>query len=289
MKKVWVFSSLVAIVIACSFVFVGCSKNDIIVYQHADTSTAKQNILLYMGNNGATNYDSVIVAIKSVSILVDTFDKGSTLGGYYTPSDSSSSVWINLNVNAGQYNLLAFQNGLDTLLASGSNIPPGKVKVIKIGIGTNNYFVKSGTTYPLQIFGTDSTIATINLRGNEFDTYAANSLRLWLAFNINNSIVTYHNGFYLNPVLGYFILSSTGSVSGTVLSYNAASVISIYNNADTAYALPNRNGSFLVRGLNVGTYSIFVNASNGYKDTTINNVTVTNGNITSIGTITLHQ
>ncbi len=58
---------------------------------------------------------------------------------------------------------------------------------------------------------------------------------------------------------------------------------------DTAYAFPWKDGRFKVRGLDSGTYSVYVNAGNGYKDTTINNVSVTVGKETDLGTITLHK
>ncbi|OQP56350.1 carboxypeptidase-like regulatory domain-containing protein [Niastella populi] len=56
-----------------------------------------------------------------------------------------------------------------------------------------------------------------------------------------------------------------------------------------AYAFPWRDGRFKVRGLDSGIYSVFVNAGNGYQDTTINNVSVTVGKETDLGTITLHK
>ncbi len=286
MKKVWIIGSLL-LTIGMAALMGGCNKNDFIVTPRAaDTSTAKQAISLFL-SGGSSSYDSVVVNIKSVSVLMDTCDKGATLGGYYTNADSTCSQWIALNTQSGQYNL---GNPLDTLLASGSGLPPGKVKIIKLVLGSNNYFVKSGTTYPLQLFSGDTAAAIINLRGNEFDTSAgAHNLRLWIDFNATKSIVTYKNAFYFSPVLGYFVEATTGNISGTILPPTSNPIISIYNASDTAYTTTNNSGFFSAKGLAPGSYSMFINAINGYNDTTITNIVVRAGYVDQLGTITLHK
>ena len=61
-----------------------------------------------------------------------------------------STGWITLNAHPGIYNLLALQNGVDTLIASGS-IPTGEVKEIRLVLGPNNTIVENGITYNLTI------------------------------------------------------------------------------------------------------------------------------------------
>lgn len=286
MKKVWVFGSLF-LTMGIAALMGGCNKNDFIVTPRvADTSTAKQAISLFL-SGASGSYDSVVVNIKSVKVLMDTCDKGATLGGYYSNADSTCSQWIALNTQSGQYNI---GNPLDTLLASGSGLPPGKVKIITIVLGNNNYFVKNGTTYPLQLFSGDSATASISLRGNEFDTsMGAHNLRLWVDFNTTKSIVTNKNAFYFNPVLGYFVEATTGNISGTILPPASNPIISIYNASDTAYTTTNNSGFFSAKGLAPGSYSMFINAANGYSDTTITNVVIRAGYIDQIGSITLHK
>jgi len=63
----------------------------------------------------------------------------------------------------------------------------------------------------------------------------------------------------------------------------------VYNSGDTAYAIPDKDGDFKIRGLKEGTYSLFVNASNGYRDTTINNIVVKAGKETELKKITLQK
>lgn len=61
-----------------------------------------------------------------------------------------SSGWVRLNTNAGIYNLLDLQNGIDTLLAQGI-IPTGTLKEIRFVLGDNNSIKIDSTVYPLTI------------------------------------------------------------------------------------------------------------------------------------------
>ena len=78
-------------------------------------------------------------------------------------------------------------------------------------------------------------------------------------------------------------------VAGKVIPKEAKAVITLFNQTDTAYALPNQEGYFKMRGLKEGNYSLYVNASNGYFDTTLNNITVKATGETSVGIITLRK
>lgn len=61
-----------------------------------------------------------------------------------------SSGWVSVNTNAGVYNLLALQNGIDTVLAAGV-IPVGALKEVRFVLGDNNSIKIDSTLYPLTI------------------------------------------------------------------------------------------------------------------------------------------
>ena len=61
-----------------------------------------------------------------------------------------STGWVDLNTQAGIYDLLGLQNGVDTLLATGV-IPASPVKEIRFVLGTDNSIVVAGVNYPLTI------------------------------------------------------------------------------------------------------------------------------------------
>lgn len=66
-------------------------------------------------------------------------------------------------------------------------------------------------------------------------------------------------------------------------------MITVYNDQDTSYVLPWKDGQYKVRGLKAGTYKLFVNASNGYKDTTITGITVSRGDNKKVDDIKLSK
>lgn len=61
-----------------------------------------------------------------------------------------STGWVSLNTIAKVYNLLGLQNGVDTLLATGT-VQTGTVKEIRLILGSNNTVVVGGISYPLTI------------------------------------------------------------------------------------------------------------------------------------------
>lgn len=65
-------------------------------------------------------------------------------------NDDSLHGWADLNTNAGVYDLLGLQNGVDTLLAMGT-IPTNTVKEIRFVLGANNSIKIGGVVFPLSI------------------------------------------------------------------------------------------------------------------------------------------
>lgn len=63
---------------------------------------------------------------------------------------NDSTGWVDLNTQAGIYDLLGLQNGVDTLLATGT-IPASDVKEIRFVLGADNSIVVNGINYPLII------------------------------------------------------------------------------------------------------------------------------------------
>ena len=285
MKPAGKLFSLFLVAITGVIVFYACSKNDSV---ENVIPPGKQQLSLYL-TDGPDIFDEVNIDIKSVKVLVDTCDKTRGYRNWDHDKDDSCLVWDSLDIAPGVYDLLTLRNGVDTLFATGV-IPEGRIKKIKIELGTNHSLVKDSVTYPLNFPPGWSPTITLKLFGHECDEYRPGHLRLWLDFDINRSIIRVRNGlFWLKPVIHMFILKTTGSIEGRVLPDDANSVITVYNDMDTAYALPFRNGKFKVRGLEEGDYSVFINAGNGYQDTTITGVSVEKGKETKLETITLHK
>jgi len=65
-------------------------------------------------------------------------------------NNKDSAEWTVLQTNSGVYNLLGLQNGVDTLLASGT-IPGNFLGEIRFVLGTNNSIRIGNVVYPLTI------------------------------------------------------------------------------------------------------------------------------------------
>lgn len=290
MKTTWKYFSIMLLVCVSAIGYYSCKKD----VSSSNTLAGQQRVSLYLTDDPGF-FDKVLIDIQSVALLTDTCSHGDDWDDNENHGDddhpehkSHCVVWDSLQIRAGVYDLLTLSNGIDTLFASGI-IPKGKIKLIRVELGNNNSLVKDSITYPLNLFPGSRHYVYIALRGDEWDEFESGHSRLWLDFDIGRSVVKVRDGvFYLRPVFHWFTVKATGGIKGRV-PHDAFPVITVYNGQDTAYALPNREGRFKVRGLKEGTYGVFINASNGYQDTTISNVAVIRGKDTDLGNISLHK
>ncbi|MES2329086.1 MAG: DUF4382 domain-containing protein [Bacteroidota bacterium] len=289
MKNKTILSAVMAIAV-CLTTMTACKKS---VSNENDVPPGKQQMSLYL-TDGPGLFDHVYIDIRSVKVLVDTSadtrrhdNEDWDRRGSDDHKKDSSFVWEDLNITAGVYDILRFRNGTDTLFAA-AGIVKGSIRLIKIEIGTNNSVVKDSVTYPISLPAGAANYVLIKLKGNECEEFQPGRRRLWLDFDITRSVlVDFRNQFYLRPFFHFFTVSTTGSIAGKVGPREGFPVVTVYNATDTAYALPDREGNFKLRGLKEGTYSVFINASNGYADATISNVVVKAPGETSVGTIKL--
>lgn len=278
------------VVVAASLLVTACNKST----SSEVNMKGKEQLSLYL-TDGPGFFDNVFIDIRSVKVLVDTSidtrrhdNDDWDHRGDDDNRNESSFVWENLGITPGVYDILKFRNGADTILAN-ANITIGNIRLIKIELGTNNSVVKNSITYPLAVPPNDKGYVLLKLKGDECEENEPGKKRLWLDFDVSRSVVQDNNRFILKPVFHFFVVNNSASVAGRVEPKEAYPVITLFNQTDTAYALPNKEGYFKMRGLKAGSYSLFVNASNGYADTTINNISVKVTGETSVGSITLRK
>ncbi len=286
---------------ALSMIIYACSKNN--SDEPAPVPQGQQRVSLML-TDAPGLFDKVNIDIRKVELLIDTcsspmtnkdddWDDHDRCGWWEDKhdkdkDDNKCNVWDSLPVRPGVYDLLQFRNGLDTSLATGT-VRKGHILSIRITLGNNNSLVKNNVTYPLKSLNGQVKIV-IKVRKGEWDETTPGNLQLWLDFDISRSIIQVRDGmFVLKPFIQVWTLAKTGSVSGRILPKDAMSVVTVHNATDSMYAIPGREGEFKVRGLKPGTYSIFVNAGNGYKDTTITGVQVMRNQDTKVPTITLKK
>ncbi len=127
-------------VLACFFIgsimLAGCSKNGKV------EGTTRLDIRL---TDNPFNADEVNVDIEKVRVKLSDDDQANN-----NNSSDDNGNWVDLETAAGIYNLLDYQNGLDTVVASGM-VPATPVKEIRFVLGTDNSIVINGQSFPLTI------------------------------------------------------------------------------------------------------------------------------------------
>lgn len=253
----------VTLVLLSFFVFMeACKKNK-----------SSSRLTLYLTDDPA-NYSEVNIDLQKV--LINT-------------SSDPDNGWQEIALKSpGIYNLLDFRNALDTVIAS-VEIPAGKISQIRMVLGNNNSVVIDGTKYPLTTPSSMQSGLKFNVHA---DLIEGIEYKLWIDFDAARSIVTTGSGQYnLKPVIRTYTEALSGAIKGVVNPFDTQSWIYALNGADTlGSAIPDQvTGSFMLKGIPQGSYSVSFDAGNGYQDSTITPVAVTTGIVTDMGTITLHK
>ena len=112
------FKFAFAIVILFSFVFSACNK---------ESRTSTLHVKL---TDAPGDWQEVNIDLKAVNVNFN----------------DDSTGWVSLQTTDTIYNLLGFQNGLDTLVAQGT-VPAKTIKEIRLVLGNNNSIKVNGQTY----------------------------------------------------------------------------------------------------------------------------------------------
>ena len=119
---------------------------------------------------------------------------------HYADSSQGDSGWVELTTNAGIYNLLELQNGLDTMLVDHDDVPIGKVTQLRLILGTQNNVMLLDSSYmDLQTSSQTNTGLKVNVN---MDIDPAEDVEVLLDFDAEASIVVRGNGsLLLKPVI----------------------------------------------------------------------------------------
>lgn len=260
-----------------------------------NTTGAKQ--LSVFLTDDPCSFDSVFIDIRYVEVKIDTSVQHMNDDHYGDAEDDHNDdhehadqygKWDTLAIRPGVYNIMKFRNGVDTLLGT-AHLPAGKIRKIRLTLGSNNSVVVNGVSQPLNLLQGTNNYAYVKLHDEDEDRVTATQSSLWLDFDVCRSIVEYNGQYYLKPVLKPFGMNHYGRIEGKVLPGAAHAFVQAGNVTDSATAIPEDDGEFKIRGLKEGVYNIHFQGSNGYSDTTLSNVQVRNGEETHLPTITLHQ
>jgi len=161
---------LCLVILTGTIAFFSCSKNN---------ASGSSNLRVML-TDAPASFDAVNVDIREVRVNFR----------------DDSTGWVSLNTNAAVYNLLKLQNGVDTLLATGT-VQTGTLKEIRLILGTNNTVVVGGTSFPLTIPSGEESGLKIKVGKN----VSAGLDSLVVDFDAALSIKSEPGGYKLRPVL----------------------------------------------------------------------------------------
>ncbi|NJM15513.1 MAG: DUF4382 domain-containing protein [Bacteroidales bacterium] len=199
-------------------------------------------------------------------------------------SDSAKGWQMTEKINKGSYNLLDLTNGKDTVLAE-TLLSADTLTQIRLVLGDGNMVKTNGKYYDLNTPSAQQSGLTINIHAalKEGITHT-----LWLDFDGHRSIVEKGHGSYaLKPVIRAYTQATSGAIIGTVAPKEARPcVMAVSERNDTSGTYTDTiNGSFLIKGLAAGNYTVILEPLVDYAPRQLNNVKVVEGQTTMVGSI----
>ena len=283
MKTKNLFIAFASLLIVFAMSFSSCSKNGV------NNGNAIQVYL----TDGPGDFEAVNLDIQKVEVKLDNDDKHSKDDRFgdndddkddHTKKKDDFGEWVDLAYTPAVVDVLKLRNGVEKMLADGN--VTGTVRKIRITLGTNNTVVKGGVTSTLNLINETNNFLYIKLNDEHRERGASNGLKVWVDFDIANSISELNGKFYLRPVLRPFCNANFAEAEGRVLPEGIKSTVTFSNGLGfNSIAIPAPNGEFKIRGLKEGTYSVTYTAV-GYVSQT-KTVTVTKGKDTKMDTVTL--
>ena len=260
------------------------------------TTAGKQKVAIYLNDDPVPNLTKVLIDIRYVEVKIDTGKMHHEDDYYNDDHDDDNDYhdgdhfgkWDTLSVTPRVYDLLKLKNGMDTLMANGfANI--GRISKVRITLGPNNVvWTDSVHSHPLPLCN-NKPYVYVKINSNTIDSLSAGQVRIRIDFNIAKSI-EFENGKYcLRPRLSSYSENTSGKIEGIVKPHDAQARIMAFNNTDTAYAIPEDDGEFRIRGLKPAIYAVLYKATTPYKDTTISNILVQKGMETKLPIVVLHK
>lgn len=191
---------------------------------------------------------------------------------------------INLDVQAGIYNLLDFVNGKDTVIVD-QQIPSGKISQIRLILGENNSVMTGNQSYDLKTPSAQQSGLKLNIQA---DLLRGIAYEYIIDFDAARSIVETGNGkFILKPVLKVSTKAVSGAIEGVISPVKARPLIyAISAQLDSVSSFSDTlSGNFMFRGLASGIYKLSFLPKSPYKDTTLQNISVITSTITRLDTL----
>ncbi len=246
-------------------IFSGCTEDD---------QTARLRIILV---DSPGDYDAVNVDIQGVSVHTNE-QAGEDDGGWVVFEDS----------NVGVKNLLEYTAGTELILVD-TDFPTGTISQIRLLLGNENSVIIDGLTKPLETPSAQQSGLKLQVHENLKGGITYN---FKLDFEAARSIIPAGSDVYiLKPVIKVITESTSGAIKGFITPAEENVAVYVIDDVDTistTYA-PSGISEFLVPGIPDGQYMISIDPGeeSDYAKSSLENVSVSNGEVTDIGLIEL--
>ncbi len=219
------------------------------------------------------DYEEVMIDIQRVEVNRTT---------------STESGWFVLSNTPMRFDLLQLVNGVDTLLGE-ADLTPGAYQQMRLILGSQNTVKVNGIEHDLTTPSAQQSGLKLNIDAR---LEAGVTYEILLDFDAAKSIVVTggpNPKYILKPTIRVITEATSGAVSGTVLPFAVASMVSVITSTDTlnTYA-DTTTGGFLVRGVPAGNWAVKLSSgATTHRDTTLTGVSVSIGGTMNVGTVTL--
>lgn len=257
MKTKWLFYPLCLLTISL-FILSSCDT------EKSGNSGTEATLNLFLTDDPAA-YDAVYIDLDAIEIHT-------TEGGWVTHTLDGPGI----------FNLLDYASGLDTLLLS-VKMEPATISQIRLILGSENSVIVDGVVHELETPSAETSGLKLNVH---YTLTPGIVYAIWLDFDAEQSIVEQGSGDYsLKPVIRTYTSAESGAISGSISPIDGAYYVMAISGGDTAGTYITSSGTFLIPGLDAGSYDVTFSPEPGFTEITIPDVSVTTGSITDLGVV----
>jgi hypothetical protein len=168
---------------------------------------------------------------------------------------SESSGWVELSNESQIVNVLELTNGVETTLATSTQLEAGLYTQVAVYFGSENSIqVQSNGEYAsLEVGGEGMIVSDIHA-----EVSASAATEVLLDFNVAESVELVNGEFVLNPVVETIADAETG-IHGQVEAEGLAHV-TLTGAGGSFSAYTDASGFFLIRGMAEGSYTLEIEA-----------------------------
>lgn len=229
----------------------------------------------------AGDYEHVYVEVLDVMVKYDSDDF----------NEDDDNGWQSVGIiSPGVYDLLELTGGVSLQLVDNEEIEEGTIKQIRLILGDDNSVVLEGEMEPRPLNTPSAQQSGLKIMVDQ-EIISGFNYDFVLDFDVDESIVMAGNSGNINlkPVMRASLEINSGTIAGNVLPNDISVEVEVTNGDITASTFTDTSGYFEIVGLPEGFYIVTITPDDDamLDPVVVDDVEVTVGQITNLGTVTL--